>query len=111
MVARFVVAVCAVGVLAGCSPSPSQPDSRPATTEPSSTQPVHSEPSVVIMPNLIGMKWPDAFRTCSELGLTTFKPKDIEGVDPGKVGTIISQDPAAGTHVRQDVVVSIAFQK
>ncbi|WP_100483153.1 PASTA domain-containing protein [Mycobacteroides abscessus] len=111
MVARFVGAVCAVGVLAGCSVSPTQPDSRPATIEPSGTQPTHSEPSVVVMPNLIGMSWPEAFRTCSELGFTTFKPTDIEGVDPLHAGTIISQDPAAGTRVRQDVVVSIAFQK
>lgn len=111
MVTRFVVAVCTVGLLAGCSASPMQPDSRPATIEPSGTRPARSEPSVVIMPSLIGMTWPEAFRTCSELGLITFKPTDIEGVDPSRAGTIISQEPAAGTPVRQDIVVSITFQK
>lgn len=99
--------------IVGCSSPAGESMTTPPSTLASTTPSVsHSatQPSSIVMPNLVGRYWLDALPELTDMGWrgVLIKGPDIAAA-PEDINRVLSQDPAAGSALSPDTAITLQF--
>jgi beta-lactam-binding protein with PASTA domain len=98
----LILAVVAGSLLIGCGSN----SGTVGVSGPANGACVDCGPADLVVPNVVGETLLDADRTLSNAHLLC---RSTALVDAEPIGTIISQDPKAGSKVRQYITVSVSY--